>query len=157
MVFFLLAVFFVPFVVITASYLAVTVRVWRFSGAHRSVDHGERCDATSVRQARFGCPDCEANVVGDGEDDEAQTMETGAEYEMKVLSRGDSRNRRNECRMNEQVKRHKDLHNIGNHELVVTLAHFLQEPSRYCATTSPSTATPSSQVRFPKTKIEVIP
>ena len=102
MVFFLLAVFFVPFVVITASYLVVTVRVWRFSGAHRSVELGERCDATSVRQARSKCPDCEADVVGDGEDDEAQTMETGAEYEMKVLR--DSRNStHNECRINGQV------------------------------------------------------
>ena len=114
MVFFLLAVFFVPFVVITASYLVVTVRVWRFSGAHRSVDHGERCDATSVRQARFGCPDCEANVVGDGEDDEAHTMETGAEYEMKVLR--DSRNSaHNECRINGQVLENQDM---NRHEQV---------------------------------------
>ena len=103
MVFFLLAVFFVPFVVITASYLVVTVRVWRFSGAHRSMELGERCDATSIRQVRSGCPDCEADAE-DGEDDEIHTMETGAEYEMKVLSRGDSRNsRRNECRINGQV------------------------------------------------------
>ena len=107
MVFFLLAVFFVPFVVITASYLVVTVRVWRFSGAHRSVDHGERCDATSVRQARFGCPDCEADAE-DGEDDEAHTMETGAEYEMKVLR--DSRNStHNECRINGQVLNQDDF------------------------------------------------
>ena len=105
MVFFLLAVFFVPFVVITASYLVVTVRVWRFSGAHRSMDHGERCVASSVRQSRSGCPDCEVDAE-DGEDDEAQTMETGAEYEMKVLSGGDSRNSsHNDCRMNKQVKR----------------------------------------------------
>ena len=57
-VFFLLAVFFVPLVVITASYLVVTVRIWRFSTAHRRHYGGAaaavgRSRATSIRQT--GC------------------------------------------------------------------------------------------------------
>ena len=50
-VFFLLAVFFVPFVVITSSYLVVTVRIWRFSSAHRR-QYGTADRASSVRQTR---------------------------------------------------------------------------------------------------------
>ena len=44
---------------------------------------------------RSGCPSCE----GDGEDEdcEAHTMETGAEYEMKVLKGESSTSTNNDC------------------------------------------------------------
>lgn len=60
---------------------------------------------------RSGCPSCEGDAE-DEEDYEVHTMETGAEYEMKVLSgtsRGDSKsststnNDCHKCHMNGQV------------------------------------------------------
>ena len=92
-VLFLFAVFFVPFVVITASYLVVTIRIWSFSNYSGGAATGGHAGETSSRET--GCPGCEGDA--EDEDYEVHTMETGAEYEMKVLRVDSSTSTNNDC------------------------------------------------------------
>ena len=95
-IFFLTVVFFLPFVVITASYAIVTQRIWRYSknaeasfGAAAAAD-GSPADvcgfvSSSSNNAGHAADVAEGND-DDDDDDDVNTMETGAEYEMKVFS-----------------------------------------------------------------------